>query len=478
MLINKLIKGSVLTLSLLSLIASTAEAVETSPPNIVFILADDLGYGQLGATGHTIIKTPNLDELAAKGINFSQAYSGSTVCSPSRISLLTGRDSRLLYANSNAISIRNSDVTLAQVLQQGGYETALFGKYGVGSEVGVNDPLTMGFDYWYGFMHNIDAHRRYPEYLYRNNVKEKVEANAKGNKGAYSEEIFAQEAVSYIGKKHDKPFFVFLSFSTPHAELAVPKKYFEQYRGRFEETPYIGMADGKSDTVYEHFYPEQVAQPNATTAAMITAMDDYVGQVLTALKSAGLEENTLVIFTSDNGPHEEGGADPAYFEAAKPYRGTKRDLLDGGIHVPMIASWPAVIKAGRIDSTPIAFWDMLPTFAQLSGVGLDTMPGVLTNGISVLPLLKRQGVKEQGVKLPKRVMYWEFATRMWANTGTSPYQAARKGDWKAVRYGPQAPMELYNIIKDPGESTNLAAASPELTHYFEKLFEEQLKIGR
>lgn len=166
MLINKLIKGSVLSLSLLSLIASTAEAAETSPPNIVFILADDLGYGQLGATGHTIIKTPNLDELAAKGINFSQAYSGSTVCSPSRISLLTGRDSRLLYANNNAISIRNSDVTLAQVLQQGGYKTALFGKYGVGSKVGVNDPLTMGFDYWYGFMHNIDAHRRYPEYLY------------------------------------------------------------------------------------------------------------------------------------------------------------------------------------------------------------------------------------------------------------------------------------------------------------------------
>jgi arylsulfatase A-like enzyme len=141
--------------------------------------------------------------LAAKGINFSQAYSGSTVCSPSRISLLTGRDSRLLYANNNAISIRNSDVTLAQVLQQGGYEPALFVKFGVGSKVGVNDPLTMGFDYWYGFMHNIDAHRRYPEYLYRNNVKEKVEANAKGNKGAYSEELFAQEAVSYIGKKHD-----------------------------------------------------------------------------------------------------------------------------------------------------------------------------------------------------------------------------------------------------------------------------------
>ncbi|MBR9908835.1 MAG: arylsulfatase [Gammaproteobacteria bacterium] len=445
-------------------------SVATTPPNIIFILADDLGHGQIGVNGESRIKTPNIDKLATQGVRFTQAYAGGTVCSPSRVSLLTGRDSRLLHDNSNSIKIREQDVTLAHVLQRGGYDTALIGKYGIGHDLGVNDPLKMGFDEWYGFVTNVEAHRQYPQYLYRNNEKVQIEENANGARNAYAQELFTQEALSYIKKKRTQPFFLFMSYTTPHAELAAPDEYYNQYRDQFEEIPYLGMADGKEDTVYDRFYPEPVEQPNATMAAMVTALDAYVGNIMDGLKEAGLEENTIVIFTSDNGPHEESGADPAYFDASKPYRGVKRDLLDGGIHVPMIVRWPSTIEAGRVNDTPWAFWDLLPTFAELSGVSLDAVPGVQTNGVSVLELLK-----DQQAGLPERILYWEFARELGdAGAGGSPYQAARLGEWKAVRYGPAAPMELFNIVRDPAESKNLIASEVQLAARFKQLFDDQL----
>lgn len=450
---------------------TTTENSQATPPNIVFILADDLGYGQLGVNGQSRIETPHIDLLAAQGVQFTQAYSGGTVCSPSRVSLMTGRDSRLLHDNSNSIKIREQDVTLAHVLQRGGYETALIGKYGIGHQIGVNDPLKMGFDEWYGLVTNVEAHRQYPEFLYRNNVKVPIEANANGARSAYAQELFTTEAQSFIKKNREKPFFLFLSYTTPHAELAAPEQFYSRYRDQFEEVPYAGMSDGKEDTIFERFYPQTVEQPNATMAAMVTALDAYVGDISESLKEAGVEDNTIVIFTSDNGPHAEGGADPDYFDASQPYRGMKRDLLDGGIHVPMIVRWPDAIEAGRVNHAPWAFWDLLPTFAELSGVSLDSVPGVQTNGVSVLELFKHQDAV-----LPERILYWEFARELGdAGAGGSPYQAARFGDWKAVRYGPAAPMELFNVVSDPEERRNLVATEEALATKLRQFLDGQLE---
>ena len=213
-------------------------------PNIIFIMADDLGYNQIGAYGDTPIKTPNLDRLANKGIRFTQAYAGNTVCSPSRVSLFTGRDSRLMQNNSNGVQLREIDVTVAHVLKYTSYNTALFGKYSIGSQIGVTDPLAMGFDTWYGMYSILEGHRQYPQILWRDGRKLRIEANEGGKKGAYAQELFTQEAIDYISQEHDKPFFVMLMFTSPHAELAAPEEYMRQYENQFPETPYNGMATG------------------------------------------------------------------------------------------------------------------------------------------------------------------------------------------------------------------------------------------
>ncbi len=309
-------------------------------PNIIFILADDLGFNQVGAYGDTPIKTPNLDQLARNGIRFTQAYAGNTVCSPSRVSLFTGRDGRLMDNNSNTVQLRDIDVTIAHVLKHAGYDTALFGKYSIGSQMGVTDPLAMGFDTWYGMYSILEGHRQYPQILWRDGQKLRIAANEGGDKGAYAQELFAREAIEYIREKHERPFFVMLCFSSPHAELAVPDEYIQPYEDQFPETPYSGMSTGTASDKYAWYYPEAVDKPRATLAGMVTALDDYVGRIVADLENQGIADNTLIIFTSDNGPHDEGGGDPKFFRASEPYKGIKRDLYDGGIHVPMIIHWP------------------------------------------------------------------------------------------------------------------------------------------
>ena len=455
----------VLTAALLTGAITLAEQ-----PNIVFILTDDLGFNQIGAYGKTPIKTPHLDKLANQGIRFTQAYAGNTVCSPSRVSLFTGRDGRLMQNNSNTVQLQAIDVTFAHVLKRAGYDTALFGKYSIGSQMGVTDPLAMGFDTWYGMYSILEGHRQYPTFLWKDGRKIRIRANEGGKKGAYVQELFTEQAIQYIQSDHQAPFFVMLAYSSPHAELAVPSRYSKPYEKTFPRKPYTGMATGTPSDKYAWYYPEPVPHPHATLAGMVSALDDYVGRIYAALEAKGVAENTLIFFTSDNGPHDEGGADPAFFRAASPYKGMKRDVYDGGIHVPMIVHWPEKIRQGRVDATPWAFADVLPTFADIAGVSLNLVPRVTTNGHSIRTLLQ-----DNPGSIPTRTLYWEFGKQAGdPNSGIigEVFQAARKGPWKAVRYGLEAPVELYNILKDPGEARNLSQTYPDVQQQFLQLFED------
>lgn len=440
------------------------------PPNIIFILADDLGFNQVGAYGDTPIRTPHLDKLAGGGIRFTQAYAGNTVCSPSRVSLFTGRDSRLMDNNSNTVQLREIDVTFAHVLKQAGYDTALFGKYSIGSQMGVTDPLAMGFDTWFGMYSILEGHRQYPHVLWRDGRKLRIEENEGGREGVYAQERFTDEAIDYLRKDRENPFFILLAFSSPHADLAAPERYVRPYEGIFEEEPYAGMTGPEPRDPYAWYYPAPVERPRATLAGMVSALDDYVGRIVAALDDRGLADDTLIFFTSDNGPHDEGGGDPEFFKASAPYKGIKRDLYDGGIHVPMIVSWPGAIRKARVDDTPWAFCDALPTFAELAGVSLDSVPRVKTNGVSIRGLLR-----DDPEPMAERTLYWEFGKQAGdPNSGIigEVYQAARRGPWKAVRYGQEAPVELYRLDTDPGEARDLAGEHAEIHRGFVELFEE------
>jgi len=337
--------------------------------------------------------------------------------------------------------------------------------------MGVTDPLAMGFDTWYGMYSILEGHRQYPQLLWRDGKKIRIEANEGGRKGAYAQELFTEEAIDYINKPHHNPFFVMLAFSSPHAELAAPRRYVEQYENQFPDTPYTGMSTGTASDKYAWYYPNAVANPHATFAGMVTALDDYVGRITAVLEKRGISDNTLIIFTSDNGPHDEGGGDPAFFKASAPYRGMKRDVYDGGIHVPMIVHWPRAIKKARVDNTPWAFADVLPTFADIAGVSLNSVPRVRTNGISIRELLR-----DDPQKLPDRTLYWEFGKQAGdPNSGIieEVFQAARRGKWKAVRYGAEAPVELYNLDEDPAERVELSDQVPEVHREFAALFNKE-----
>jgi len=453
--------------------ASSTVSAPADAPNVIFILVDDMGYGQLGVTGHPIIKTPNIDRLANDGILFTQAYSGSTVCSPSRISLMTGKDTGALHSNANTIKLRPGDKTLAHMMSGVGYKTALFGKYGIGTTFGKTDPMTMGFQTWYGLLHNVTAHRQFPIMMFRDNDMQFIGPNKGGAEGAYAQELFTDAAVNYIQEHDDdNPFFMLLSYTSPHAELAAPEEFVASYSGKFEEENYPGLSDPDNKPLFADYYPKPVAEPNATQAGMVAALDAYIGEVMDALEEKGLAENTLVFFTSDNGPHEEGGADPIAIRASAPYRGGKRDLYDGGIHVPMIAHWPAKITEGRVNDTPMAFADILPTLADLANAPKSAMKGLNPNGTSVLPI-----IVNPDAELTERVLYWEFAQQLGdPNSGVvgTVKQAARRGDWKIVRLREDAEMELYNIVIDKSESKNLAADYPEVANEFEAMFNARL----
>ena len=441
---------------------TTVAAAKKAMPNIVYILADDLGIGDLGCYGQKTIKTPNIDKLAAQGMLFTNHYSGSTVSAPSRSVLMTGQHSGVTSIRDNKGSADGGEgnaamdansFTIAEILKKKGYATGAFGKWGMGFIGTTGDPNKQGFDEFFGYNCQVVAHRYYPQYLWHNDKKVFLPGNDWTNTVTYAADVIHNKALEFIVKNAKKPFFLFYPTTLPHAELMVPNdEIYKRHAGKYNEVPFTiekakkGAAYG-SDINIKMYCPQQ--EPKATYAAMVERLDKHVGEVMAKLKALGLDKNTLVMFSSDNGVHSEGGIDPEDFNSNGIYRGHKRDLYEGGIHAPMIAMWPAKIKSGTITNHISAFWDVLPTIANI--VKAKTPTDI--NGISFLPTL----ISKKKQKLHD-YLYWEFH----ASNGK---QAVRQGKWKAVKLNvltkAKTITELYNLDEDPSETTDLAAKYPE-----------------
>jgi len=389
-------------------------------PNIIFILADDLGYGDLGSYGQTKIQTPHLDQMASEGMRFTQHYSGSTVCAPSRSVLITGLHTGHTHIRGNRehkpigqTPLPYAVPTVTEILKEAGYTTGAFGKWGLGYPGSEGSPSLQGFDVFFGYNGQRRAHFYYPEFLFREVPGQPVErvsleGNAVENTSApdfphpgsgpptsaetYAPEIIHEQALSFIEKNSEQPFFLYYPSQIPHASLEVPEENMELYldengKSIFEEKP----------TPQNHYV--YTDKPMATYAAMISSLDQYVGQILDKVRSEGISENTLVIFTSDNGSHDAGGYHYSMLDSNAPLRGGKRDLYEGGIRVPMIAWWPGVVKAGSTNDHISAFWDILPTFTGLAG----TQAPPVIDGLSMVPTLLGEADQQQ-----HNYLYWEF----------------------------------------------------------------------
>ncbi|MGE3175080.1 MAG: arylsulfatase [Planctomycetota bacterium] len=427
--------------------AAQAGPVPSRPPNIVYILADDLGYGELGCYGQQRIRTTNLDRLAAQGMRFTQHYSGAPVCAPSRCVLMTGRHSGHATIRDNQehrpegqAPIAAADVTIAEVLRGHGYRSGAFGKWGLGFPGGEGDPLRQGFDRFFGYNCQRQAHNFYPRYLWSDDRKVELEGNDRGATGAqYAHDVITAQAIEFVRAHRDAPFFLFVPFTLPHLALQVPEESLAEYRGRWPETPY----EGKS------YLPHPT--PRACYAAMITHLDKNAGQLLDELDALGLAADTLVVFSSDNGPtHLNPQVDVEFFGSAGGLRGLKGSVYEGGIRVPMIARWPGRIAPGTVTDHVSAFQDVLPTLAALAGAE----PPADCDGISFAPILRGEPTAQA-----------EHAELLWDFPGYGGQLAMRAGDWKAVRRGlrkdPDAPIELYDLAADPGEQRDAAADHPE-----------------
>jgi len=427
-------------------------ATAQTRPNIIFIQADDLGYGDLSCYGQRKFKTPNIDRLAAEGLRFTQYYAGSTVCAPSRSALMTGQHTGHTRIRGNARHpLLPEDLTVAEVLKSApgaGYKTALIGKWGLGEAGTTGVPNRQGFDYFFGYLNQRHAHNYYPTFLWRNeeriklrNVVPDEDEEGSGNstnRVDYTHDLMAEESLRFIERNCGGPFFLYLAFTIPHAN--------NEAKNKGMEVPDLGEFANKD-------WPDQ----EKAKAAMITRMDRDVGRLMALLKKLGIDDNTLVFFTSDNGPHREGGVEPDFFDSNGPLRGIKRDLYEGGIRVPMIGRWPKRIKAGAKSDQVWAHWDFLPTLAEIVGVKAPTN----IDGISMFNALlgRRQRNHE--------FLYWEFHERGFS-------QAARTGDWKAVRRSLDSPLELYDLKNDPGEQNDVAVKHPEVV----KKIEDYLKTAR
>lgn len=452
---------------LVVLVSVSAQAQSTNRPNIVFILADDLGYGDVGINGQQRIKTPHIDRLAREGMQFRQFYAGTSVCAPSRASLLSGKHTGHTFIRGNKSvepegqqPIADSIMTVAELLQRAGYTTAAFGKWGLGPVGSEGDPNKQGFDTFYGYNCQSLAHRYYPDHLWHNGEKIVLAGNANLQQtNTYAPDLIQQQALQFLESRNGKqPFFLFLPYILPHAELIAPDdSLLAYYKGKFPEKPYAGADYGANAKTGG--YASQ-AYPRATFAAMVARLDGYVGQVMAALKAKGLDRNTLVIFSSDNGPHIEGGADPQFFNSSGGLRGVKRDLYEGGIREPFFARWPGVIKAGSQSDYVGAFWDLLPTFAELAKTNVPTT----IDGLSIVPTLTGKGTQAR-----HGYLYWEFHE----NGGR---QAVRQGNWKAVRLQaidqPDGAVELYDLSTDPAEAHNIAAQHPAKARELSQLMQQ------
>ena len=439
-------------------------------PNIVLILADDLGYGELGCYGQKWIETPNIDRIATEGIKFTQFYSGQTVCAPSRCSLLTGmhqghaeirnngnpasrknmgKDDPLFFPGQNPIS--DEAVTIAEVLKKRGYATAAIGKWGLGFEGSSGDPNRQGFDLFYGFNCQRHAHNHYPRFLWRNDQREMQPGNDRTATGqTYSQDRFTEVALEFIDANRNRPFFLYLPFAIPHLAIQVPETSLTEFGSKIQESEYK----------HRGYIPHP--KPRAGYAAMISHMDRDIGKIMQRIEHYGLENDTLFIFTSDNGPAPArlGGTDSEFFNSAGPFRGRKGSLYEGGVRVPLVMSWPGRIQPGQESDHIGAFWDLFATIADLTGSGVATP----TDGISLAPTLLQKDQQKQ-----HDYLYWEFPAY-------GGQQAIRQGNYKAIRTGlnknPDAKVQLYHLSDDIAESNNIASQHPKIVENLTRLMRD------
>jgi arylsulfatase A len=426
-------------------------------PNIIYILADDLGYGDLGCYGQKVIQTPHLDKLAAEGMRFTQHYSGSTVCGPSRAVMLTGKHTGHSYVRGNGhLQMREDpdDEIFPKALQKVGYHTAMIGKSGMGCNTDDSSlPGKKGFDHFFGFTSHTQAHWYFPTYLWRNTEKIEYPNNTLHEGDNYSSELVINEALKYIEEQKEGPFFLHLAFQIPHASLRAKEEWKAKYRPILKEIP---KKDHKETAPNKHTYSAE-AEPKTTFAAMISYMDFNVGLVVAKLKDLGLAENTIIMFSSDNGAMQEGGHKRDSFDSNGDLRGGKRDFYEGGVRTPTIAWWPGKIKAGVVSDHLSAFWDISPTMRELAGAEAQKD----TDGLSMVPtLLGKKGQKKHDS------LYWEFSEQ-------GGKRAFRKGKWKLIHLNVgkslKPTVELYNLDTDLGEEKNLASSNPEVVSELTKL---------
>lgn len=446
---------------------------EIKQPNIIYILADDAGWGDFSCYGQEKFSTPNIDALAESGIRFTDHYAGSSVCAPSRSTLLTGQHTGHTPIRGNKevmpegqVPIPGATFSLPKMLKSEGYATGMFGKWGLGYPQSEGAPNAQGFDEFYGYNCQRLAHTYYPLYLRHNGTKVPLPANTEGH-ATYTHDMIHEQALSFIDQNKEKPFFLYLPYTIPHAEMVVPQdSIFQMFKEKYPQgKPFVSKANhdpnlSHEDRFYKGVYGDQ-EYPRAAFATMMYYLDNAVGDVMKKVKEHGLEENTIIIFSSDNGPHKEGGADPYYFQSFGPFKGVKRDLYEGGIRVPMIVSWPKTIAGKTVSDHPSAFWDVLPTVADIVGVELSKDKNI--DGISFLPTLLGKNENQE----KHDYLYWEFHEK-------GGRRAVRMGNWKAVQYNlkKKKKIEIYDLSKDPSESENLAKQHPELVKKAQKIFDE------
>ena len=427
--------------------AANTKTNEPQWPNILLIVADDLGYGDIGCYGQTQIKTPFIDQLAAHGMRFTSCYASSPVSAPSRAALMTGKNTGHLGLRGDGGSLQPEDVTAGQLFKSANYFTGVLGEWGLGDASSAATPMRKGFDEWFGVLNLTDAQNYFPTSLNRASVLHgetdyEVTENFDGQKGKYSDDYFVEAALNFIHQDkpvwylHFKPFFLYLPLTIPRANNVLAAA-----TGNGMETP--------EDAPYSN---ESWPQPEKNKAAMISRLDRYVGSLMEKLKTEKIDNNTIVILTSANGPHKEGGVDPKFFKSAGPFRGIKRDLYEGGIRVPFIVSWPAAIQPGTTSDLPCALWDFLPTALNAGGQPAPTN----IDGVSLLPTLIGQKQTNR-----HEFLYWEVHQDGFK-------QAVRMGDWKALRFGVDGPLELYHLKSDSGEKTDVAAKNPDVVARIEK----------
>jgi arylsulfatase A-like enzyme len=442
-------------------------ALSAKKPNIIYILADDLGYGDLGCYGQTTFRTPNIDRMAREGMKFTRHYAGSTVCAPSRCVLMTGLHTGHCRVRGNGPGrLLGSDTTFVSLLKESGYATGCFGKWGIGNPPPINDPEVHGFDEFYGYLNMFHAHNYYPEFLIKNGVKEPLQnvlfddwrkRVSESREGAgvaqkaidFAPRLIADAALEFIERNHQEPFFLYYALNIPHANNEAGGERRINRNGM--RVPELGEFEGKEWPIQEKGF-----------ARMLQYIDQDVGNILAALKRLGIDDNTLVLFSSDNGPHQEGGHQMSFFDSNGPLKGMKRDMYDGGIRVPLIARWTGVVPEDQVSNHISAFQDIFPTVLELAGV--SDVPA--NDGISMVPLL----TGNSSVQPKHPYLYWEFYEK-------GGRRAVLKGHWKGVQLGviddPDAPIELYDISVDLGEGNNLASRYPDLISEIEAIMKRE-----